>query len=350
MRLHPLLEDPEAVFVYREPVSSSPTWGEFQRVALAAAAAMHWELEGEKVVLKPNVTAGEHFADPDSGITTHPGFVEGLVEYLSEHGARRGGIYILEAPAGCDRKPCSWAKTGYLQVAARTKAKLRSPLLSSCVWKAIPNPLVHEKELVSRHVFLSGAVLVNVPKLKTHNMAITTLSMKNLMGTVYVHRRHYCGQAMEELGVDRETRRRPRHEWMDEAFHERWQEAWAKRIVDLAKIVRPKLNIIEGVVGRDGTGFNRGKNYPLGMVVAGINMVAVDAVASYLMGFDPAKIIYLRMAAEAGLGTHELAKIRVYTAQAGELIPCKDLEALRAPEPFRVFRGIRGEALTEPVR
>jgi uncharacterized protein (DUF362 family) len=76
-------------------------------------------------------------------------------------------------------------------------------------------------------------------------------------------------------------------------------------------------------------------------VVAGINMVAVDSVASYLMGFDPQKLIYLRVAAEAGLGCNDLARLRVYAAVEGELAPVADMEPWRARPAFRVFTDTR---------
>ena len=46
---------------------------------------MQLELSGEKVAIKPNLTSEEHFADPDTGITTHWAFVGGMVEYLFKH-------------------------------------------------------------------------------------------------------------------------------------------------------------------------------------------------------------------------------------------------------------------------
>jgi hypothetical protein len=98
------------------------------------------------------------------------------------------------------------------------------------------------------------------------------------------------------------------------------------------------------VVGRGGTGFHRGRNYPLGLAVAGVNMVAVDSVASYLMGFDPGHLIYLRLAAEVGLGTSDLARLRIYIVRDGGIVPCPDLGALRARPPLRVIRGIVGES------
>ena len=124
------------------------------------------------------------------------------------------------------------------------------------------------------------------------------------------------------------------------ALHERWQQGLARRLADLAQVAVPHLNVVEGVVGRDGTGFNRGANYPLGLVVAGVNMVAVDSVVSYLMGFDPQKLIYLRVAAEAGLGINDPAQLPVYTSEGDGLALCADLERWRADPPFRVFSGV----------
>jgi uncharacterized protein (DUF362 family) len=103
--------------------------------------------------------------------------------------------------------------------------------------------------------------------------------------------------------------------------------------------VRPRLNVVEGIVGRDGSGFQQGRNYALGMVVAGTNVVAVDSVASYLMGFDPLKIIYLRVAAGIGLGCNQVSRLRLYEARGGELRRCRDLDALRLKPRFRLITG-----------
>jgi uncharacterized protein (DUF362 family) len=196
---------------------------------------------------------------------------------------------------------------------------------------------------VSRLAVSENTVLFNVPKLKTHNLGITTLGMKNLMGVVNVFDRHFCGQAWQEMPEEIRNDKRPREEWMDRAMHERLQEGLARRLADTAQVVQPHLNIVEGVVGREGTGFQRGKNRSLGLVVAGINVVAVDSVASYLMGFDPLELVYLRVAVSVGLGSNDLSELQLYTVQNGDVVPCRDVEALRAYPPFRVLSGIMGE-------
>ncbi len=115
------------------------------------------------------------------------------------------------------------------------------------------------------------------------------------MGVDYVTDRHYCGQAIRAALPRMAAPGGPDlAEWLTLDDHEKIQRELAKRLVDLAKVVRPALNVVEGVVGRDGTGFHRGRNFPLGVCLAGTNAVTVDAFASWLMGFDPLKLIYLR--------------------------------------------------------
>lgn len=344
MKIHSFLKDPNAVLVIRAPLSNPPAWDDFRQAAVQAMAVMQIELEDEKAVIKPNATAGERFTDPDSGITTHPGFVHGMVQYLQAHGARARRVTIAEDPRDTDdNQPRNWQATGYARVARETGARLHFPSTYACVRKTVPRPLARPNLSVSRLATAPNTVLFNVPKLKTHNLAITTLCMKNLMGLVSVFERHYCLQSWEEMPPEVQADQRPRREWFDQAMHERWQAGLARRLVDTAQVIHPALNLVEGVVGREGTGFQRGRNRPLGLVVAGVNMVAVDSLASYLMGFDPGQLIYLRLAAEAGLGTNDIGKLRVYQEQEGEIAPCPDADELRADPPLRVISNIKGE-------
>ncbi len=133
MKLHPMLDDPQAVLIVRTPVPEKVAWDDFRRAAAQVMAAMALEVEGEAVVLKPNVTAGESYDNPDTGIITHAGFVQGLAEYLTAHGARRGGVYVLEDPRNHnDNAPRSWRNTGYPEMAQTTGAKLRTPTTCTC--------------------------------------------------------------------------------------------------------------------------------------------------------------------------------------------------------------------------
>lgn len=347
MKLHPLLQDPLAVLVVRTPLKAEVGWEDFRTAGTRALAASRIELEQEKALLKPNVTSGERFADPDTGITTHPAFLQGMIEYLARHGAR-GQATIIEDPRDTDdNDPRHWRGTGYHEVAQATGARLHCPTTYTCVKKDVPNPQAFTRLNVSRLVVAPGAALFNVPKLKTHNLAITTLCLKNLMGLVNVFDRHYCIQAWQELPAEVRDNPRPRAEWLSAAMHERWQDGLARRLADTAQVIRAAFNVVEGVVGREGTGFQRGRNRPLGLAVCGINPVAVDSLASYLMGFDPQRIVYLQVAARVGLGSNVVGDLRVYTEQEGELAACPDVEALRADPPFKVISNIQGEEVPQ---
>jgi uncharacterized protein (DUF362 family) len=347
MKLHPLLDDPLAVVIARTAVSEPVAWDDYHRAARQAMTAMRIELEGEALVIKPNVTVGEEYANPDSGITTHPGFVHGLIDYVLEGGYPPERLSILEDPRNSnDDEPRHWQGTGYPEVRDRTGAVLHSPTVETCVTRTVPRPFCHPELPVSELAVAPDTVLLNVPKMKTHNLGITTLCLKNLMGVVHVLDRHFCGQAKREMPETRLYQGQPKRTWMDRALHETWQAGLARRLIDLAQIVQPAFNIVEGVVTREGTGFNRGRNRTLGLCVAGRNMVAVDSVTSALMGFDPGALVYLRMATEAGLGTNELAQLRIYEVADGTIVPCRDLDAFRIRPPLQVISDIKGEDVT----
>lgn len=77
--------------------------------------------------------------------------------------------------------------------------------------------------------------------------------------------------------------------------------------------------VLDGIVAMEGDGPTRGAPVPLGVVLAGMDAVAVDAVGATLMGFDPSDIGYLVRCAEQGLGTMEMAKIDVPPFMMNEL-------------------------------
>lgn len=342
MQLHPWLNDPQAVLISHTPPTEPVQWKDFHRAGHRILEAMQIRLDGEKVVIKPNGTVAESFANPDTGITTHPSFVHGMIDYLHGHGAARRRVFILEDPRNRDdNEPRHWRGTGFPEVAAQTGAQLRCPTTYTCVRKAVSHPHVHATFNVSRLAVASNTVLINVPKLKTHNLGITTLCLKNLMGVVSVFERHFCAQAWREMPVEVRGDSRPGEAALSKAMHEQWQEGLAHRLADLAQVVQPQLNVVEGIVGRDGTGFQNGKNYTLGLAVAGINMVAVDSVVSYLMGYDPQTLIYLKIAAEAGLGINDMRCLSIYIVQEdGSIAPCTDINTLRTQPPLRVISKI----------
>jgi hypothetical protein len=92
--------------------------------------------------------------------------------------------------------------------------------------------------------------------------------------------------------------------------------------------------MIDGVVGRNGTGFNEGENHPLGWTLIGENEVHVDTVGTYLMGLDPFQTPYLKVAAERGLGTNNVEGIKIIDLTTGKVYDKDTLQALRPKKPL----------------
>jgi uncharacterized protein (DUF362 family) len=94
-------------------------------------------------------------------------------------------------------------------------------------------------------------------------------------------------------------------------------------ILDLHRAFPLALALIDGVLSAEGGEVPRGSFRPLqpGVLLAGMDPVAVDAVAAAVMGFDPLaeppqppflrSPNYLTMARQAGLGTNDTAEIEV---------------------------------------
>ena len=88
-------------------------------------------------------------------------------------------------------------------------------------------------------------------------------------------------------------------------------DAMNRNLVALTQAVGPHVGIVDGFVGMHREGPRHGTPIKLGVVIAGTDPVAVDAVSAAIMGFDPRSIGYLAYAEAAGLGTADLDAIRV---------------------------------------
>ena len=88
--------------------------------------------------------------------------------------------------------------------------------------------------------------------------------------------------------------------------------------------------IVDGIVGMDGNGPIQGKPKPAGVIVAGADLVAVDATCCRIMRIDPARIHYLNVAGPAQV---EAANVR----QTGERIEGVQTEFELIPQ----FRSVR---------
>src|SRR5262249_2838103 len=57
------------------------------------------------------------------------------------------------------------------------------------------------------------------------------------------------------------------------------------------------ITIVDGILAMEGDGPIMGSPKPMGLVIVGTNCTAVDATIGRIMAIDPARISYLRLAA-----------------------------------------------------
>lgn len=85
-----------------------------------------------------------------------------------------------------------------------------------------------------------------------------------------------------------------------------------KTLIDTNQVIYPHFVIVDGTVGLEGKGGPiSGKPIHLGIIMAGRDPVAVDTVASMIMGFEPGEIPFLQAASEAGIGVSDINSIEV---------------------------------------
>lgn len=84
-----------------------------------------------------------------------------------------------------------------------------------------------------------------------------------------------------------------------------------KFLAELNSIIKPHLAVGDGTIVMEGEGPKLGKPKRLDLVMASRDIVAMDAVASYIFGFDPEKICHIKNCERKGIGTADIKKIRV---------------------------------------
>jgi len=82
-------------------------------------------------------------------------------------------------------------------------------------------------------------------------------------------------------------------------------------MADILFTIHPALAIMDGIIGMEGNGPAAGSPRKVGLVLASRDFVALDAVASSIIGYNPLDVDIIRIAAEKGLGVAELGKIDV---------------------------------------
>jgi uncharacterized protein (DUF362 family)/NAD-dependent dihydropyrimidine dehydrogenase PreA subunit len=252
---------------------------------------------GQTVLVKPNLLQGQ---EPEKCVTTHPAVVAAVARILKEHGCR---VVIGDSPGagivyseGNLRK--AYARAGYEEVAE----DLGVDLNYSTDYRTVPNP---DGTVMKQFSIITPAVeadaIVVVSKAKTHMWTRMTGAAKNLFGLI--------------PGFEKPV------------FHFRFQDEYAfgRMLVDLNELMRPRLQIMDAIIGMEGDGPGAGTPRAIGAILASSSYTAMDVVLARLIGMDPLEIGSIRGAVERGLLNDDLSDVRT-VGEAPESLAVPDFK------------------------
>jgi uncharacterized protein (DUF362 family)/ferredoxin len=242
---------------------------------------------GQQVLIKPNLLAGK---PPEKAVTTHPEIVRQVIRLAQE----AGGIVTVGDSPGIGNPESVARKSGILQVVQETGARF-APFVES-VLVNVRDGTFHHLE-VAREI-LATEVIINLPKLKTHQMMGFTGAVKNLFGAV-------VGMRKARLHLQAGA---------DPAF-------FALMLLELAERFPPALSIMDGVVGMEGNGPGSGDPVQIGALLASPHPLALDTVATALVGLPARQVWTQRVARETGRPGSRLEEVTLIGPPLASLRP-----------------------------
>jgi uncharacterized protein (DUF362 family) len=250
----------------------------------------------DKIMIKPNLTTA---LPSETGLTTDPRVVEALIELCMSRSPAE--IIIAEGSGGAETT-LAFERCGYSQLAEKHGVDLVDLNKSSTRLVSLREG-VFLREISVPEVILECDVLINVPKLKLRKNWVT-LSVKNLLGALPGK-----GRFSGEIWT-------PEAKWFrPEGEKKRVHGNLAEGLVDINTLIRPALNVMDGIVASY-------ENRPvrLNAVLAGRDPLALDCVATRIGGLDYSRIQYLKCAAERRLGEADVGKIKILGTPLEEMI------------------------------
>ncbi|MGI5921089.1 MAG: DUF362 domain-containing protein [Syntrophomonadaceae bacterium] len=230
---------------------------------------------GEKILLKPNLLAPD---TPEKCVTTHPSVFRAVAEIFQAAGAvlSYGDSPAISSPERTAKK------AGIMAVAEELGIKMAD--FSHGEEVAFAEGIQNKKFTIARGVLANDGI-ISLPKLKTHGLTRLTGAIKNQFGCI--------------PGV------------LKGEFHVKLPELddFARMLVDLNRLLRPRLYIMDGIMAMEGNGPRSGQPRKMGVLIISTDPVALDATVCRLVNLPPQDIATLRLGQEMGLGTCNPAAI-----------------------------------------
>ncbi len=259
---------------------------------------------------------------------TSPDVLEAVINYLKKIGAST--VYVMENSTQSNMTRVVFAINGYKAVCKKTGAKiiyLDEDKTEPFTFKGKPS--VNEdskgynlktfripKTIVKIIKNRDSVTYINIPKLKTHSMAVVTLGIKNQ----WAYPQH------ADRGKD--------HNYN---LH--------SKLVDVYEYIKPDITIIDGIEGTihghyPPTVFENKLVIPFNIIIGGTDTVAVDAVGARIFGLTVNEVPHLKIAQERNLGVADLSIIEVIGKNLNDYKTKYDWDLLQEfPKDVRIVKG-----------
>jgi uncharacterized protein (DUF362 family)/Pyruvate/2-oxoacid:ferredoxin oxidoreductase delta subunit len=274
---------------------------------------------GDRVLLKPNLLSGKA---PEKAVTTHPEIVRAIIHLVQEAG---GVVKVGDSP-GIGKPEAVAKKCGIWEVIETSGVEF-APFCEFVNVAAGSGTFQHLE--LARDI-LDTDVVINLPKLKTHQMMGLTCGVKNLFGAVVGLRKP---QLHLQAGTSKAT--------------------FALMLLELAAHIRPALTIVDAIIGMEGDGPGSGDPIQIGALIAGIEPLAVDTIACELLGVSPDAVWTQKIARERGLFGSVREEIELFGPPPEQLRPPRFTPAhssdLNFSLPGFLKRPLRRSLTARPV-
>lgn len=221
------------------------------------------------ILLKPNLNSNMNAL---TGNTTDLRLIAAVTEYLKDAGY--SNITIGEG-----------TNSGFYRSNINVISRLKLDRLAAYYGIVVKDLNYSEKVLIDfedgikagvARECMDAALLINMPKMKTHFENGMSVCLKNLMGCL----------------VGQENKKKV-------------HQSLAKNILNINRALKPHLHIVDGLIAMEGLGPTRGTPVNTGFIMVGTDPYLIDLACSKAARFDYRKVRTLKLAEELGLLTAE---------------------------------------------
>jgi len=235
------------------------------------------------IVLKPNLC---YYWDYSTGCTTDPVFIRSVIDWVRSEISATGDITIAEADATAMRTRYAFKILGYEEIALEKGVRLLN-LSTDRTRKITMNRSGRRFEFELSQTLEKADFIINLPKLKRWSPTKISCALKNIFGAnAFVNKVVY-------------------HNSLDEV------------IADINTIIKPHLNIVDGIIAMPALD----EPFRFGVIVAGLDPVAVDCVVARILGLDPRSIKHILLSAKKGAGRLDYRVVGESIKSISELFP-----------------------------